>query len=242
MGLEQSDRRRLAPLVVKVGGSVLANAERFSGVVSTLARARRPIVVVPGGGTFADQVRAAQAQHETSERAAHLMALLAMHQTGLLIEDMQARFVTVDTLAGIRRALKVNRVPIWLPLKLASSDESIPADWSVTSDSLAARLAERLGFEAVVLIKSRNVPQGPVPDELAAEGIIDPVFGEIVGRARLAFRIVGPGEERLLAEICLASPHVVHSASHVRRTGGRSERPRRGVRRISGGQGAPSRH
>ncbi|MGD9669336.1 MAG: uridylate kinase [Hyphomicrobiaceae bacterium] len=242
MAHDQNDRRRLAPLVVKIGGSLLSNATRLSTVVATLARARRPIVIVPGGGPFADQVRDAQNSHGTSDRAAHRMALLAMHQTGLLIEDMQGRFIAVDTVAAIRQALAANRIPVWLPLRLAADDATLPVDWSVTSDALAARLAERLRFEAVLLIKSRCVPQGPSAAELASDSIVDTIFGHVVDRAGLAFRIIGPGEERALAEICLATPQMAVASLYVRRPCSRSDRSRRGVRRAMGGLSANPRH
>lgn len=239
---EPTDRRQHAPLVVKIGGSLLSNAPRLASTLSILARARRPLVLVPGGGGFADEVRDVQAVHGTSDRAAHRMALLAMHQTALLIVDMQARFIAVETQAAIRRALAANRIPVWMPLRTAADDDTIPADWSVTSDALAARLAERLRFEAVLLVKSRCVPQGPTPQELAAEGILDPVFGEIVKRAGLAFRIVGPGEERTLADICLAAPPTPKTVPGTRRAGARNERARRGLRRAAGGLNANPRH
>ncbi len=242
MAQDQNDRRRLAPLVVKIGGSLLSNGSRLATVVATLARARRPIVIVPGGGPFADQVRETQKTHDISDQAAHRMALMAMHQTGLLIEDMQTRFIAVDTAAAIRQALAANRVPVWLPLKLAGVDQTIPADWSVTSDALAARLAERLRFEAVLLIKSRCVPHGPTAAELATSGIVDNVFGDVVERAGLAFRILGPGEERTLAEICLATPQMAVASLHVRRPCARSERSRRSARRATSGPAANPRH
>lgn len=232
--IEAADRRRSAPLVVKIGGSLMSG-ERLSGTVALIARARRPLVLVPGGGPFADAVRKAQARHETSDRAAHAMALIAMHQMGLMLEDMQPRLVAVETLASIRQALANNRIPVWLPLRLAECDDTMPADWSVTSDALAARLAERLRFEAVLLLKSRRVPRGPTAEELAASGIVDPVFGDIVARAALAFRILGPGEERELAEICLAAPSGI---APVRKSPGRPERVRRSPRRIVAGQNA----
>lgn len=242
MANEQNDRRRLAPLVVKIGGSLLSNAARLSTVVATLSRARRPIVIVPGGGPFADQVRDTQKTHDMTDRTAHRMALLAMHQTGLLIEDMQTRFIAVDTAPAIRQALAAKRIPVWLPLKLASVDHTIPADWSVTSDALAARLAERLRFEAVLLIKSRSVPLGPTAAELASDGIVDAVFGDVVERSGLSFRIIGPGEERTLAEICLATPQMAEASLNVRRPCSRSDRTRRGVRRAVGGLSANPRH
>lgn len=235
--VDTCDRRKLAPLVVKIGGSLLAGS-RLEGIVSIIARARRPVVIVPGGGVFADAVRHAQARHDTSDRAAHAMALLAMHQMGLMLEDMQPRLVAVETLASIRQALAHNRIPVWLPFRLAESDDSIPADWSVTSDALAARLAERLRFEGVLLVKSRCAARSASVDMLVAEGIVDPVFGEIVNRAELAFRIVGPGEERELSEICLVA---TGPTLPLRRLAGRRERVRRSVRRQTGTSHAPSR-
>ena len=240
--MEAHDRQRHAPLVVKIGGSLLGNGARLGSTLAIIARARRPLVLVPGGGVFADEVRDAQAALSVTDRVAHRMALLAMHQTGLLIEDAQTRFIAVETMAAIRHALRANRIPVWLPLRTAADDETIPADWSVTSDALAARLAERLRIEAVLLIKSRCVPQGPSPCELAADGIVDPVFGEIIARAGLAFRIIGPGEERTLAEICLAATGPARSGVGSRRAGYRNERLRRGARRAAGSLHASTRH
>jgi len=223
--VDAQDRR--APVVVKIGGSLLGG-DRLAGVAATLARARRPLVIVPGGGGFADEVRHAQARHGVSDRAAHLMAMLAMHQTGLLLEDLQARFIAVETLAAISKALAANRIPVWLPLRLSEADDAIAADWSVTSDALAARLAERLRLGSVFLVKSRRVPAGPSAAELANAGIVDASFGEIVERARLSFRVFGPGEERELAEACLAQRAC---ACEGRRPAGRGERARRSPRR-----------
>lgn len=226
--VEPRERVRPEPVVVKIGGSLMSG-DRLAGTAATVARARRGVIVVPGGGSFADEVRRAQTRHDISDRAAHAMALLAMHQTGLLIEDLQPRFVAVETLADIRKALAANRVPVWLPTRLSVTDTEIPADWSITSDGLAARLAERLGFSNVVLVKSRRVPAGPSAAELAGEGIVDTAFVDIVARAGLEFRILGPGEERELAELVgAASPS---GACASRRGTSRLDRARRFVRR-----------
>ncbi|MCB1521118.1 MAG: uridylate kinase [Hyphomicrobiaceae bacterium] len=225
----------MSPVVVKIGGSLISG-KRLQGIVATIARARRPVVVVPGGGGFADEVRHVQAHHDVSDRAAHTMAILAMHQMGVMLQDMQVRFVAVETLAEIRQALAANRIPVWLPLRLSVADTKIPADWSVTSDGLAARLAERLRLQAVYLVKSRCVIDGPSAAELAADGIVDRTFADVVERARLSFRIFGPGEEADLARACLASPVAPHPSA-LRRTGGRAERARRGARRLAAGTG-----
>jgi aspartokinase-like uncharacterized kinase len=187
----------VTPLVVKIGGS-LVETGRLREILAIVAGVQRPMVVVPGGGPFADAVRAAQAELGFSDEAAHRMALLAMHQTGLLMTEIEPRLAAVETLAAMRGAWKEQRVAVWMPAKLCERDKRIPRDWSITSDGLAARLAERLGCVPVVLVKSRLVARGASAAALAREGVVDPVFAEIQARARLEWAVVGPGQEREL--------------------------------------------
>jgi aspartokinase-like uncharacterized kinase len=85
-----------------------------------------------------------------------------------------------------------------LPLRLCEEDASIPADWSITSDGLAARLAERLGGAPVGLVKSCNVPAGTPLDVLAASHVVDAVFPEIVKRAGLVWQVLSADDEDAL--------------------------------------------
>ena len=185
-------------LVVKLGGSLSETGE-LKRWLALIARASRPVIVVPGGGAFADAVRRAQAETRFSDAAAHRMAILAMHQTGLMLIAMQPRLIGVETRAQMRAALHAGRIAVWLPLRMCDRDDSIPQDWSITSDGLAARLAETLKACAVCLIKSRCCDCTMSIDRLAREGIADPQFAAIVTRAGLIWRVIGPGEERKLA-------------------------------------------
>jgi aspartokinase-like uncharacterized kinase len=128
------------------------------------------------------------------------MALLAMHQTGMMLAGMHARLVPVETLAEMRRTLAESRIPVWLPLKLSADDALITPDWRTTSDGLAARLAERLGRVPVVLVKSCRIQKRATLATLARDGVVDPAFAAIVERARLDWRIFGPGDEDELRE------------------------------------------
>jgi 5-(aminomethyl)-3-furanmethanol phosphate kinase len=188
------------PTVVKLGGS-LSESGRIGSVLKTIGRARVACVIVPGGGIFADAVRAAQAEHKLAEGVAHRMALLAMHQTGMMLCAMHARLQPVETLAGIRRALAGSRIPVWLPLKLTEGDTAVSRDWKTTSDGLAARLAERLGGAPVVLVKACRVPRSASAARLAKSGIVDATFAAIVERARLSWRVIGDGDEAELADL-----------------------------------------
>ncbi|HEX9881153.1 MAG TPA: uridylate kinase [Hyphomicrobium sp.] len=186
--------------MVKLGGS-LAKSERLTAVLELVANARTPIVVVPGGGAFADAVRRAQADYGFSDASAHRMALLAMHQTGLMLAALQPRLKPVETLAGLKRTAAGGRIPVWLPLKLVERDGRIAADWSTTSDGLAARLAQRLGRAPVVLVKSCRVSKRTSVAALAREGVVDPTFAAIVDRARLPWHVLGAGDEEELAAL-----------------------------------------
>ena len=60
------------PVVVKLGGSVVRSAE-LPAWLDAIAASRHPIVIVPGGGALADEVRAAQARLGFGDGAAHRM-------------------------------------------------------------------------------------------------------------------------------------------------------------------------
>jgi 5-(aminomethyl)-3-furanmethanol phosphate kinase len=189
--------------VLKLGGS-LAESGRLTAILRILAGARTPVLVVPGGGTFADAVRVAQADVGFSDAVAHRMSILAMHQAAHMLSGLEPRLAPVETMAAMGRMLAAGRIPVWLPLRLCERDANIPADWSVTSDGLAARLAERLGRAPVVLVKSCAVASGSTLRHLARSGTVDPTFVTIVERARLTWRVLGAGDEAELGAILKA--------------------------------------
>jgi aspartokinase-like uncharacterized kinase len=220
----------LRPIVVKLGGS-LAESGRLTAILKIVAGTRAPVAIVPGGGAFAEAVRCAQADLGFSDAAAHRMALLAMHQTGLMLAALNRRLAPVETLAGIEREILCGRIPVWLPLKLTERDRRVPADWSATSDALAARLAERLGRAPVVLVKSCRIAKDAAIAALVRAGIVDPMFAEIVDRARLPWRVLGAGEEGELAAMLDGGGPTRPSLRRSRRDACRRRAPARAIAR-----------
>ena len=216
--------------MVKLGGS-LAESGRLQSILDIAGRARVPIVIVPGGGAFADAVRRAQAVFHFSDAVAHQMALLAMHQTGMMLTALHTRLVPFETLAGLRRAITRDQIPVWLPMKLAQRDARIAADWSTTSDGLAARLAERLGRAPVVLVKSCRVAYGTSLAALVRLRVVDPTFAAIAVRARLQWRVVGAGDEKDLASLIETPTQPPYRRPYKPRNLGRRAAPGRAIAR-----------
>lgn len=193
------------PVVVKVGGS-LTETGRLDGVLGKIARSRRAVVIVPGGGGFVDKVRDLQRAIGFGDAEAHRLAMLGMHQMAEVFLALQPRFAAADSLAQIASVIAAGSIPVWLPLPMCEDDAAIPADWSITSDGLAARLAERLGGASVVLVKSLSVERAATAEALADDGVVDRAFAAIVGRAAIAWRVVGPDDDRLFDEVLGLAP------------------------------------
>lgn len=194
-----------APIVVKVGGS-LAETGRLKPILQLIAASQRPVVVVPGGGQFADKVRDLQNAIRFDDAAAHRLAMLGMHQMAEVYFTLEKRLAPADSLDGIARVLATGLIPVWLPLQMCQDDPEIPANWSISSDGLAARLAERMGGADLYLLKSIDVLPEASIEEVTEAGVVDPAFHRIVARAGLNWRILGPSDDAAFAAMLAPSP------------------------------------
>lgn len=142
--------------VVKIGGSLAAidGALRSVGTAVAAAAERDRLVVIPGGGPFADTVRTFSETHPLSHTAAHWMAILGMDQFAFALAEQIPRAKVVDDQLGIQRAWNEGRVPVLAPSRWLRAADELPHRWEVTSDSLSAYLAMLLGAERLVLIKA----------------------------------------------------------------------------------------
>jgi aspartokinase-like uncharacterized kinase len=191
--------------VVKVGGSLL------SGDPLPLLRAleelsaEKPILVVPGGGPFADAVRIATRLHDPGSSAAHWMAILGMNQHAHLLSGLLASSEVVEGREGIARALGEGRVPILAPFSWLKAEDTLPHGWHVTSDSIAAWVAVRLGASCLVLLKSidgfRDSRGGLVAEAWVEDpglrGVVDHYFPEALGSGPECWILNGRHPERL---------------------------------------------
>lgn len=142
--------------VLKLGGS-LCRSPNLLEWVDTLARFPGKLVVVPGGGLFADAVRSTQTLVGFDDETAHRLAILAMQQMGELLCAQNSKFQRADNPEEIAYVAATGGVPIWFPDQMTKQADEVATSWDVTSDSLACWLAEQISAEGVLLIKSADL-------------------------------------------------------------------------------------
>jgi dihydroneopterin aldolase len=178
--------------VVKLGGSY-AFSRALKNWIDAVAACAGRVVLVPGGGPFAETVRAAQRKLGFDDRAAHEMALLAMEQYGCALVNLGKGLKLAASAAAIQRVLRAGGVPVWSATAMVRAAEDIPCSWEVTSDSLAAWLAGRIGASRVLLVKHFEPQAGRLrAADLVEEGIVDPAFPRFLRASGAQAFIAGP--------------------------------------------------
>jgi aspartokinase-like uncharacterized kinase len=176
------------PVVVKVGGSLFDWPELKIRLPQYLATEKgRTVVVVPGGGADADAVRKLDQCHRLGEEASHWLALRALTLNAHFLAELLPDVRVVEGLNASRSAWRRGGITIIDMFRFARGDESRPDhpphNWSVTSDSLAARVAQVAEAERLVLLKSVDFPREISWSEAARLGHVDPYFPTITADA-----------------------------------------------------------
>jgi aspartokinase-like uncharacterized kinase len=155
--------------VIKVGGGLLATLDQLDRVLMAIADVSRSqrVVIVPGGGPFADAIREVDGRMGIGDDAAHWMAVLAMDQYAHLLASRIERGVVVSGREQIAAAQRDGRVPVLAPSQWLKAADPLPHTWEVTSDSIAAWVAGELRAARLVLVKPPGA-RGP--------GLVDPYF------------------------------------------------------------------
>jgi hypothetical protein len=152
-------------------------------------------VLVVGGGPCVDDIRASQQARGWDDQQAHWLSIQAMRRTAQLVHRRlvaQGHSVKiVESMAQLHeRSLTLS---IFLMEKILRNvdgqrEDRLPEDWTVTSDSIAARLAVLLGAAECVLLKSALPAAGASFAALAATGFVDSHFPLVAGT--LPIRVV----------------------------------------------------
>lgn len=150
-------------VVIKIGGSLIKEApELVNRLVKNFGSGSKKIpeetcaseglsysiLIVPGGGIFADAVRKTDESFSLSADAAHWMAILGMEQYACYLKD-KTRSRGIDSIASLPPG-----VSVLFPYRLLRKEDPLPHSWNVTSDTIAAWVAKQIG---ATLIKATDV-------------------------------------------------------------------------------------
>jgi 5-(aminomethyl)-3-furanmethanol phosphate kinase len=186
------------------GGRVTDSGRERSGG----HRPSRPLLIV-GGGRAADVIRDLDRCHELGEEEAHALALRSLDLTAHVlaalldaagregeragVEADRFGFEVVEDRPSIESSWAAGRLPILAPRRFLDEDDRrspdpLPHRWSVTTDSIAARVATLLGATELVLLKSAPLPPGTDRAGAAELGLVDPAFpGASRGLTRVVY-------------------------------------------------------
>jgi aspartokinase-like uncharacterized kinase len=140
--------------VIKVGGSLAEDPAALRALCTKLGEIAKKhmILVVPGGGKFADVVREFDQQFALSCNISHRMAILGMDQFGLLLSQIIPNSCAIYSLNDAKQLSESKSVPIFLPSQLMFQEDPLENSWTVTSDSIATFIASRLRVSKVILV------------------------------------------------------------------------------------------
>jgi aspartokinase-like uncharacterized kinase len=169
------------PVVVKVGGSLLDWPELAARLQAYLGSRRGDhVVLIAGGGRFADALRDLDARQSLGEHRSHALALRVLDLTAHVLASLLPGSEVVDDIAAFPTIWSPGRLPILAPRRFLEADDvstdPLPHAWTTTTDAIAARLAVRLQARELVLLKSAPLPKGGDRREAARLGLVDPEF------------------------------------------------------------------
>jgi len=139
--------------VIKIGGSLALYQEKLKILCSKLrvASKKHNILVIPGGGEFADVVRVLDKRFTLSDSVSHKMAILGMDQYGFLLSDLIKGSQVINQLKHIQNIFDSHKLPIFLPSNFILRNNPLENSWNVTSDSIAVYIANQLHIRKVIL-------------------------------------------------------------------------------------------
>lgn len=155
-------------LVIKLGGS-LHNC--VPELVQVLLSSGRPLLIIPGGGLFADTVRNSSVDDDSS----HWMAIAAMDQFGWFISSQG---IGVSGLLA-----KPDRPVVFLPYCCMRQHDPLPHSWDITSDTIAAWVADSLGMDLLLL----KQVDGIMKDSSLIETVQAPLETDVVDPSFIPF-------------------------------------------------------
>lgn len=155
-------------IVVKVGGSLFDWPALRPTLRQWLSQFQNDnVLLVAGGGHLAEAIRTYDRVHQLGEEMSHWLAIQSLTVASRMLESFVAGMTNVTVLDVVT---------------FCESDNQLPHSWAVTSDSIAARVADVRQATRLILLKSVDSTTNGSWNELAQAGIVDDYFAIVASR------------------------------------------------------------
>jgi hypothetical protein len=151
-------------IIVKISGKIIENKEKLQHVLNQLKKILNEhetinsILLIPGGGSFANFIRKICHKIDLDDTIAHWEAIYAMEiNAGKMLKEFPnlKPISRLDDFKEIIRHNEKEKYPyVFLPFDYLYEKDELPHTWSVTSDSIAAYISHKLEFSRTFLIKN----------------------------------------------------------------------------------------
>lgn len=132
--------------VVKIGGSLFP--EEAIKLCKYLQSYQ--VLIICGGGIFADQIRQYDHLKSFSPSAAHKAAILCMDIMGMLLADYVPSSELIRFPDEAEVVINRRRLPILIPSHLFDLNDPLEHSWRVTSDSISLYIAQLLKAKLLI--------------------------------------------------------------------------------------------
>ena len=143
--------------IFKIGGRILDNSKDLTTTVAQLTQLYedqiiKKIILIPGGGTISNFIRELYNEFQINDELAHWMAIYSMNYNGIILNKKFPHLNLFDNLDQLKK--KKSFIVVFLPYEYIKSNDALPHNWNVTSDSIALYIAYKLGVKECFLIKN----------------------------------------------------------------------------------------
>ncbi|MBP2143023.1 aspartokinase-like uncharacterized kinase [Methanococcus voltae] len=170
-------------VILKIGGSLTLNCENLLKELKKEIKElnnidnaiKTKLLIIPGGGNFANNVRDIYEKTNLSDGGAHKLATLCTDLTGIYMKDI-SKVKTTDNIYDAKNMFQDDDLLIFLPSNLILSTDKLPRSWDVTSDSFAGYIADLMDCKKLIVATDvdgiyTKYPEGKLLNTINAKSI-----------------------------------------------------------------------
>ena len=146
--------------VVKIGGSLFP--EHTEKLCEYLEKSNEKLVLINGGGDFANKLREYNDKYNFSDDIMHWSAIKCMDIIGELIASKNNHIQCTDNLKDIDKIHESGKIPLLLCYNILKNNDTLKHSWNITSDSIACYFAHRLNAKLLILTNVDGIYNGNI--------------------------------------------------------------------------------